>query len=105
MLFRGAAVTKIPGISSSTTTYDIARAAIVGAGTMGGGIAMAFVNAGIPVLIERPRRRSTVAWRTSPQLCALPRKPRNRSCDDHSATLTVSIKPISSSKRCSKISP
>ena len=46
------AVTKIPGISSSTPTYDIAVAAIVGAGTMGGGIAMAFVNAGIPVLIK-----------------------------------------------------
>ena len=46
------AVTKIPGISSSTPTYDIARAAIVGAGTMGGGIAMAFVNSGIPVLIR-----------------------------------------------------
>jgi 3-hydroxyacyl-CoA dehydrogenase len=50
--FAERAVTKIPGISSSTPTYDIARAAIVGAGTMGGGIAMAFVNAGIPVLIE-----------------------------------------------------
>ena len=46
------AVTKIPGISSSPAAYDIARAAIVGAGTMGGGIAMAFANAGIPVLIK-----------------------------------------------------
>ena len=50
--FAERAVTKIPGISSSTPTYDIAGAAIVGAGTMGGGIAMAFVNAGIPVLIK-----------------------------------------------------
>ena len=50
--FAERAVTKIPGISSSTRTYDIARAAIIGAGTMGGGIAMAFVNAGIPVLIK-----------------------------------------------------
>ena len=50
--FAERAVTKIPGISSSTPTYDIARAVIVGAGTMGGGIAMAFVNAGIPVLIK-----------------------------------------------------
>jgi len=50
--FAERAVTKIPGISGSTPTYDIARAAIVGAGTMGGGIAMAFVNAGIPVLIK-----------------------------------------------------
>lgn len=50
--FAERAVAKVPGISSSTPTYDIARAAIVGAGTMGGGIAMAFANAGIPVLIK-----------------------------------------------------
>ena len=50
--FAERAVTKIPGISSSTPTYDIARAAIVGGGTMGGGIAMAFVNAGIPVTMK-----------------------------------------------------
>ena len=50
--FAERAVTKIPGISSSTPTYDIGRAAIFGAGTMGGGIAMAIVNAGIPVIIK-----------------------------------------------------
>jgi len=50
--FAERAVTKIPGIFSSAPTYDIARAAIVGAGTMGGGIAMAFANAGIPVTIK-----------------------------------------------------
>jgi 3-hydroxyacyl-CoA dehydrogenase len=50
--FAERAVTKIPGLSSSTPPYDIARAAIVGAGTMGGGIAMGFVNAGIPVVIK-----------------------------------------------------
>jgi 3-hydroxyacyl-CoA dehydrogenase len=50
--FAERAVTKIPGIFSSTPTYDIVRAAIAGAGTMGGGIAMAFANAGIPVIIK-----------------------------------------------------
>ena len=45
-------VTKIPGISASTPTYDIRRVAIVGAGTMGGGIAMALANAAIPVTIK-----------------------------------------------------
>jgi len=50
--FAERAVSKIPGISSSTPNYDIGRAAIVGAGTMGGGIAMAFVNAGVPVTIK-----------------------------------------------------
>ncbi|MEO8051686.1 MAG: 3-hydroxyacyl-CoA dehydrogenase NAD-binding domain-containing protein [Acidobacteriota bacterium] len=50
--FAERAVSKAPGISSSTPSYDIARGAIVGAGTMGGGITMAFVSAGIPVLIK-----------------------------------------------------
>jgi 3-hydroxyacyl-CoA dehydrogenase len=50
--FAERAVAKIPGISSGTPTSDIARAAIIGAGTMGGGIAMAFVDAGIPVVLK-----------------------------------------------------
>ncbi len=50
--FAERAVTKIPGITSATPTYEIARAAIVGAGTMGGGIAMALANAAIPVIIK-----------------------------------------------------
>ncbi len=43
------AVTKIPGIPEDTRIREIRSAAVVGAGTMGGGIAMAFANAGIPV--------------------------------------------------------
>ncbi|HSR08857.1 MAG TPA: 3-hydroxyacyl-CoA dehydrogenase NAD-binding domain-containing protein [Bryobacteraceae bacterium] len=50
--FAERSVTKIPGISASTPTYEIRRAAIVGAGTMGGGIAMALANAAIPVTIK-----------------------------------------------------
>lgn len=50
--FAERAVTKIPGISSATPTHEIRRAAIVGAGTMGVGIAMAFANANIPVTIK-----------------------------------------------------
>ena len=50
--FAERAVTKIPGITSATPTYEIRRAAIVGAGTMGGGIAMALANANIPVIIK-----------------------------------------------------
>lgn len=45
-------VAKIPGITKETKTYDIKRAAVVGAGTMGGGIAMNYANAGIPVLLK-----------------------------------------------------
>ena len=42
---------KIPGISKATPTTEIKSAGIIGAGTMGGGIAMNFLNAGIPVTI------------------------------------------------------
>jgi 3-hydroxyacyl-CoA dehydrogenase len=43
---------KIPDIPKDTPTRDINRAAVLGAGTMGGGIAMAYANAGIPVLLK-----------------------------------------------------
>ncbi len=46
------AVAKIPGIEKDTPMYDIKSAAVIGAGTMGGGIAMNYANAGIPVIIK-----------------------------------------------------
>lgn len=46
------AVGKIPGIGKDTPTYEIKKAAVIGAGTMGGGIAMNYANAGIPVLLK-----------------------------------------------------
>ena len=42
---------KIPGISSDTKRMQINNVAILGSGTMGGGIAMNFANAGIPAVI------------------------------------------------------
>jgi 3-hydroxyacyl-CoA dehydrogenase len=45
-------VGKIPGISKDTAQIPVNQAAVVGAGTMGGGIAMVFANAGIPVLLK-----------------------------------------------------
>jgi len=44
---------KVSGVPEGTKPRPVARVAIIGAGTMGGGIAMSFANAGIPVtLIE-----------------------------------------------------
>ena len=40
---------KIPDVPKDTATLPIDTAAVIGAGTMGGGIAMNFANAGIPV--------------------------------------------------------
>jgi 3-hydroxyacyl-CoA dehydrogenase len=45
-------VAKIPDIPKETKTISVRSAAVVGAGTMGGGIAMVFANAGIPVLLK-----------------------------------------------------
>lgn len=45
-------VAKIPGLSKNVKTYEIKHAAVVGAGTMGGGIAMTYANAGIPVTVK-----------------------------------------------------
>jgi 3-hydroxyacyl-CoA dehydrogenase len=42
---------KIPDLPEGTSAREVSRAAIVGAGTMGGGIAMCFAAAGIPVTV------------------------------------------------------
>lgn len=42
---------KVRGLGKDTPTTDIHSAGIIGAGTMGGGIAMNFLNVGIPVTI------------------------------------------------------
>jgi 3-hydroxyacyl-CoA dehydrogenase len=41
----------IPDVPADTPTRPIKRAAVIGSGTMGGGIAMCFANAGIPVAL------------------------------------------------------
>jgi 3-hydroxyacyl-CoA dehydrogenase len=45
-------VSKIPDIPKDAPTIPINRAAVVGAGTMGGGIAMVLANAGVCVLLK-----------------------------------------------------
>jgi 3-hydroxyacyl-CoA dehydrogenase len=42
---------KIKDLSKDTPVRDIAKVAIIGGGTMGGGIAMCFANVGIPVVM------------------------------------------------------
>ena len=45
---------KIPDVPRGTKATEVRRAVVVGGGTMGGGIAMCFANAGIPVaMVER----------------------------------------------------
>jgi 3-hydroxyacyl-CoA dehydrogenase len=45
-------VAKIPDVSKDTEIFEIKKAAVIGAGTMGGGIAMNYANAGIPVIVR-----------------------------------------------------
>jgi 3-hydroxyacyl-CoA dehydrogenase len=49
--FAERAAGKVPDVPADTPVRDIRSAAVIGAGTMGGGIAMALANAGLPVTI------------------------------------------------------
>ncbi len=49
-------VAKIPDIPKDTPLIDIKKVGIIGAGTMGGGITMNFVNAGIPVTLVEAKQ-------------------------------------------------
>jgi 3-hydroxyacyl-CoA dehydrogenase len=52
LFFAEREVAKVPDVPKDTPVKDVKRAAVVGAGTMGGGIAMNYANAGIPVLLK-----------------------------------------------------
>src|SRR5262245_24790675 len=51
MFFAERQSSKIPDVPEDTPVREVTSAAVVGAGTMGGGIAMSFANAGIPVML------------------------------------------------------
>ncbi|RPH55168.1 MAG: 3-hydroxyacyl-CoA dehydrogenase, partial [Acidobacteria bacterium] len=54
-------VSKVPDIPKDTLTIHIGQVAIIGAGTMGGGIAMACANAGIPVIVKDSNKQALEA--------------------------------------------
>jgi 3-hydroxyacyl-CoA dehydrogenase len=56
--FAERAAGKIPDVPADTPIREIRSAAVIGAGTMGGGIAMNFANAGIPVTILETRQEA-----------------------------------------------
>src|SRR6059036_3418922 len=49
---------KIPDVPADTPAKEIKKAAVIGAGTMGGGIAMNFANVGIPVTVIEVAREA-----------------------------------------------
>ncbi|WP_028216401.1 3-hydroxyacyl-CoA dehydrogenase NAD-binding domain-containing protein [Paraburkholderia oxyphila] len=52
------AASKIPDVPSSTPTREIQKVAVIGAGTMGGGITMNFLNAGLPVTLLETKQEA-----------------------------------------------
>mgnify|MGYP001327290765 FL=1 len=52
------AASKIPDVPEDTPVRKIAKVAVIGAGTMGGGISMNFLNAGIPVTILETKQEA-----------------------------------------------
>jgi 3-hydroxyacyl-CoA dehydrogenase len=52
LFFAERAVAKVPGVPKDTPAAALSRVGIVGAGTMGGGIAMACANAGLQVHVK-----------------------------------------------------
>ncbi|MBR8257227.1 3-hydroxyacyl-CoA dehydrogenase NAD-binding domain-containing protein [Burkholderia ambifaria] len=52
------AASKIPDVPSSMPTRDVKNVAVIGAGTMGGGITMNFVNVGLPVTLLETKREA-----------------------------------------------
>jgi 3-hydroxyacyl-CoA dehydrogenase len=51
-------VWKVPDVPDDTPTIPVAKVGIIGAGTMGGGIAMNFANIGIPVTLVETRQEA-----------------------------------------------
>jgi 3-hydroxyacyl-CoA dehydrogenase len=51
LFFAERETSRIPGIASSLRARSVTQTAIIGSGTMGGGIAMAFLDAGLPVML------------------------------------------------------
>jgi 3-hydroxyacyl-CoA dehydrogenase len=51
LFFAQRAAAKVPGLAPDAVALPVANVGVIGAGTMGGGIAMNFLNAGLPVTI------------------------------------------------------
>ncbi|NOT41601.1 MAG: 3-hydroxyacyl-CoA dehydrogenase [Alphaproteobacteria bacterium] len=58
VFFAERAVWKVPDVPDTTETLPVDKVGVIGAGTMGGGIAMNFLNAGIPVTIVETKQEA-----------------------------------------------
>ena len=58
LFFSERAASKIPDVPSDTPQRAVNKVGVIGAGTMGGGIAMNFLNAGIPVTLLETKQEA-----------------------------------------------
>jgi len=58
VFFAERAVWKVPDVPEDTQTIPVQKVGVIGAGTMGGGIAMNFLNVGIPVTIVETKQEA-----------------------------------------------
>jgi len=58
VFFAERAVWKLPDVPADTPIIPVAKVGVIGAGTMGGGIAMNFLNVGIPVTIVETKQEA-----------------------------------------------
>jgi len=83
---------RVPGVPETTPVAPIHRAAVIGAGTMGGGIAMAYANAGIPVLLKdvdaAAVERGMATIRNNYEASVAKGKLSRQACDDTLARIT-----------------
>ena len=73
VFFAERAVARIPGLPAAAAAAPVRRVGIVGAGTMGGGIAMACTNAGLEVLLQDASKEGHRSQRVSRTLVAVRR--------------------------------
>ncbi len=58
LFFAERAASKIPDVPADIAKRDIKKVGVIGAGTMGGGISMNFLNAGVPVTILETKQEA-----------------------------------------------
>lgn len=90
------ATSKIPDVPADTPTRDIKKVAVIGAGTMGGGIAMNFLNAGVPVVMLEMKQealdKGTVIMRKNYEAQVKKGKLKQDKLDARMALLSTTLK-------------
>jgi 3-hydroxyacyl-CoA dehydrogenase len=90
------AASKIADVPADTPLREIRKVAVIGAGTMGGGIAMNFLNAGIPVVMIEMKQealdKGTGVMRKNYEAQVKKGKLKQEKLDDRMALLSTTLK-------------